>query len=106
VGNSSVVLSLTDNGGRRSGTDRRGYTSTINILERRSGKDRRSGHDRRNDEALNNVIDFRRWTDRAENVEGLIAMQQSQRNARGLFLGISFGLLIWTLTIFFIYLIL
>ena len=40
------VLSI-DNGGRRSGGDRRNYSYTLHIPERRSGKDRRSGEDRR-----------------------------------------------------------
>ena len=37
----------TDNGGRRSGGDRRKYSYTLYIPERRSGKDRRDGNDRR-----------------------------------------------------------
>ena len=40
------MMSL-DNGGRRSGGDRRNYSYTLHIPERRSGKDRRSGEDRR-----------------------------------------------------------
>ena len=40
------VVSL-DNGGRRSGGDRRNFSYTLHIPERRSGKDRRSGEDRR-----------------------------------------------------------
>ena len=40
------LISL-DNGGRRSGGDRRNYSYTLHIPERRSGKDRRSGTDRR-----------------------------------------------------------
>ena len=38
---------LTDNGGRRSETDRRQFSYTSYIPERRSGVDRRSGKDRR-----------------------------------------------------------
>jgi len=37
----------TDNGGRRSGGDRRKYSYTLYIPERRSGKDRRDVKDRR-----------------------------------------------------------
>jgi hypothetical protein len=37
----------TDNGGRRSGGDRRKYSYTLHVPERRSGKDRRNGKDRR-----------------------------------------------------------
>jgi hypothetical protein len=36
-----------DNGGRRSGVDRRQFDYAVHIPERRSGKDRRSGADRR-----------------------------------------------------------
>jgi hypothetical protein len=38
---------LPDNGGRRSGIDRRQFSYTAHIPERRSGKERRSGLDRR-----------------------------------------------------------
>jgi hypothetical protein len=37
----------TDNGGRRSGGDRRIYSYTLHVPERRSGSDRREGEDRR-----------------------------------------------------------
>ena len=37
----------TDNGGRRLGGDRRKYSYTLYIPERRLGKDRRDGKDRR-----------------------------------------------------------
>jgi hypothetical protein len=40
------LISL-DNGGRRSGGDRRNYSYTLHIPERRNGTDRRSGEDRR-----------------------------------------------------------
>jgi len=36
-----------DNEGRRSGGDRRNYSYTLHIPERRKGKDRRSSDDRR-----------------------------------------------------------
>ncbi len=36
-----------DNGERRSGGDRRNYSYTLHIPEKRKGKDRRSGDDRR-----------------------------------------------------------
>ena len=36
-----------DNGGRRTGGDRRNYSYTLHIPERRKGKDRRNGDDRR-----------------------------------------------------------
>jgi len=40
------LISL-DNGGRRSGGDRRNYSYTLHIPERRGGNDRRRGEDRR-----------------------------------------------------------
>ena len=40
-------ISVYDNGGRRSGNERRLFSYLINVPERRSGKDRRSGSDRR-----------------------------------------------------------
>ena len=38
---------LHDNGGRRLGVDRRQFSYTLHIPERRSGKERRSGLDRK-----------------------------------------------------------
>ena len=40
-------LVILDNGGRRSGGDRRNYSYTLHIPERRNGRDRRNGTDRR-----------------------------------------------------------
>ncbi|MBW2582243.1 MAG: hypothetical protein JRE36_01365 [Deltaproteobacteria bacterium] len=40
-------LIILDNGGRRSGGDRRNYSYTLHIPERRNEPDRRSGTDRR-----------------------------------------------------------
>ena len=40
------LISL-DNGGRRCGGDRRNYSYTLHIPERRNGNDRRNGEDRR-----------------------------------------------------------
>lgn len=42
-----TTLRLPDNGGRRSGIERRRFQYTSHIPERRSGHDRRSGIDRR-----------------------------------------------------------
>ena len=38
---------LHDNGGRRSGIERRQFSYDFHIPERRSGKERRNGNDRR-----------------------------------------------------------
>jgi len=42
-----MTNTLSDNGGRRLGIDRRQFSYTSHIPERRSGKERRSGNDRR-----------------------------------------------------------
>ena len=47
MGNSRVVFTLKENGGRRSGIDRRQISYAGHIPERRSGKDRRRDSDRR-----------------------------------------------------------
>lgn len=41
-----------DNGGRRSGIDRRQFSYSDHVPERRSGKERRSGRDRRKEPRL------------------------------------------------------
>ena len=45
-------LRLRENGGRRLGFDRRQYSYTLHIPERRTGYDRRSGKDRRKEPRL------------------------------------------------------
>lgn len=47
---SEKITSKNDNGGTRSGADRRQYTTVDYTSERRSGKERRSGADRRRGE--------------------------------------------------------
>ena len=47
-----VFFSLPDNGGRRSGIDRRNFCYTAHIPERRQGLERRSGLDRRQEIAF------------------------------------------------------
>jgi hypothetical protein len=42
-------INITDNGGRRKSSDRRQFSYTCHIPERRSGGDRRAGEDRRKD---------------------------------------------------------
>ena len=55
-------LGLGDNGGRRSGVDRRNYCYTVCIPERR-GVDRRSGLDRRCNQ------DWTKWTSRRNGLD-------------------------------------
>jgi hypothetical protein len=45
-----------DNGGRRSGVDRRQYSYTTHVPERRSDKDRRNGKDRRSEYGRRNIM--------------------------------------------------
>jgi hypothetical protein len=47
VAEKNVLFSISDSGGRRSGTDRRQFSYDTHIPERRCGEDRRSGLDRR-----------------------------------------------------------
>jgi len=49
-------LVMLDNGGRRSGGDRRNYSYSLHIPERRSGSDRRSGRDRRKSPRVKETI--------------------------------------------------
>ncbi len=44
-----------DNQGRRSGGDRRNFSYTLHIPERRKGKDRRGGEDRRKFPRIKNL---------------------------------------------------
>ncbi len=48
VKETKVVFYFSDNGGRRSGVDRRQFAYDVHVPERRSGLERRSGMDRRN----------------------------------------------------------
>jgi len=47
LSDAQVLFNLGDNGGRRSGIDRRRFSYSDHIPERRSGEDRRSVSDRR-----------------------------------------------------------
>ncbi len=44
-----MINVVIDNGGRRSGIERRRFSYAIHVPELRSGKDRRNGIDRRNE---------------------------------------------------------
>ena len=55
---SNISTQIDDNGGRRSGMERRNFSYSDHIPERRDGEDRRSGFDRRI------LIDRRRGQDR------------------------------------------
>jgi hypothetical protein len=45
-----------DNGGRRSGVDRRQYSYATHVPERRSSRDRRNGKDRRSEYGRRNIM--------------------------------------------------
>ena len=54
-----MEVGLRDNDGRRSNRDRRQFSYTGHIPERRSGRDRRGGRDRRNDAGSRKGIEHR-----------------------------------------------
>jgi hypothetical protein len=49
------TLNMTDNGGRRNGSDRRYFTYTVHVPERRKGKERRRNKERR--QGMRSVFD-------------------------------------------------
>ena len=58
-----MINVVIDNGGRRTGIERRGFLYAIHVPELRSCKDRRNGIDRRNEVehiGINRSIDERR----------------------------------------------
>ncbi|OQY13271.1 MAG: hypothetical protein B6I30_03240 [Desulfobacteraceae bacterium 4572_187] len=73
----AMTVLLTDNGGRRIGVDRRQFSYTNHIPDRRRGHDRRTGLDRRsrvdrrNGEIIikKNKKDLRKGKDRRSNSE-------------------------------------
>jgi len=86
-----AVVTLEDQGGRRSVLDRRSFFTPECILERRSRQDRRSGLDRRIEkEDFVNIFEPKRKT--VEYVEFLGCL-------RGLFHGICFSSLLWGIMI-------
>jgi hypothetical protein len=59
MGDSRVVFSVSDKGGRRSGIERRRFSYSEHLPERRSGEERRSGFDRRSDKERRAGLDRR-----------------------------------------------
>jgi len=64
VGNSEPSFRIRDNGGRRLGGDRRRFSYSVHIPERRPGSDRRSGLDRREGLDRRSFVDQRSCMDR------------------------------------------
>ncbi len=62
-----------DNGGRRSGIDRRQFSYTAHIPERRCGEDRRSSEDRRSGKDQRKVIVLTISMDRRSGIERRLA---------------------------------
>ena len=64
-----IIYNLRDNGGRRSGIERRRFNYSGHFPERRSGNERRCGNDRRSGEERRgvrikgNVIELKRHVD-------------------------------------------
>jgi hypothetical protein len=55
----NLTLNHFDNGGRRTGFDRRQFSYSTHVPERRSGLDRRSGVDRRQEPPKRNQVERR-----------------------------------------------
>ena len=66
---SKLVFFLRDNGGRRSGIDRRQFSYSAHIPERRCGQDRRSRKDRRSGIERRKVTGVRISIDRRSGME-------------------------------------
>ncbi|MBU4426181.1 MAG: hypothetical protein L6406_16065 [Desulfobacterales bacterium] len=64
MGNSEPSFRIRDNGGRRLGGDRRRFSYSVHIPERRPGSDRRSGLDRREGLDRRSFVDQRSCMDR------------------------------------------
>ena len=64
MGNSEPASGIKDNGGRRLGGDRRRFSYSVHIPERRPGSDRRSGLDRRVGLDRRGFVDQRSGMDR------------------------------------------
>ena len=91
MGNLIDVVFVEDNGGRRSGLDRRSLWIPGYCPERRSGQDRRGGLERRSGKAsFLDLPEPKRKTDEYVEFVGSI---------RGLFQGICFGALLWEIII-------
>jgi hypothetical protein len=81
-----VEFNLRDNGGRRSGIDRRHFSYTTHIPERRLGKDRREASNRRNGEDRRCGHDRRSGVDRRSLEErriGPLGRRRSVERRRG-----------------------
>ena len=66
---SEPVFPIGDNGGRRSGIERRQFSYAVHLPERRFGQDRRSGKDRRSAEDRRKFIDSTISVDRRSGKE-------------------------------------
>jgi hypothetical protein len=88
------VVFVEDNGGRRSGLDRRRLWIPAYYPERRSGQDRRNGLERRSGKAsFLDLPEPKRKTDTYIEFLGTV---------RGLFFGVCLGALLWGITIMLI----
>ena len=94
MGNLRDVVFIEDNGGRRSGLDRRSLWIPGYCPERRSGQDRRGGLERRSGKAsFLDLPEPKRKTDTDIEFLGTVG---------GLFRGVCWGALLWGITIMLI----
>ena len=86
----NAAVDLVDNGGRRTGTDRRRVSIPAYGPETRSRQDRRGGQERRRGKSNLILLHPKRGTDR---------YMEWFRTIRGLFWGVCFGSLVWGIII-------
>lgn len=62
LGATMNIMTITDNGGRRTGIERRQFSYALHIPEKRSGVDRRKSDDRRSTRySIREQNDRRKW---------------------------------------------
>ena len=91
------VVSIEDNGGRRSGLDRRSFFAPESIPEKRSGQDRRSGLDRRI-----RKVDFTNLTVSLEPKRKTDVYIEDSRIGREFLFAPLLSLLMWAIIIYFV----
>jgi hypothetical protein len=77
-----VVFTLTENGGRRSGIDRRQMSYAGHIPERREGKDRRTGQDRRSETDRRSGEERRTYAMHRDDVIARFGLERRKRSDR------------------------
>ncbi len=90
MGDKYSTYGIGDNGGRRSGKDRRKLTKLEHMIDRRSGQDRRNNLERRTGRHWENLLHLKRNTD---------TYMEFANTQKGLMLGILLSVPVWALII-------